>query len=410
MNKKKVLVLCIDRDDDLREKAKVNGPIIGREANLEAATKLALADPEEPDANAIFEAVKEFDELKKSERGVEVRIATLTGSRKLGYSADKEISRQLDRILSEFQAESCVFVSDGYDDEEVLPIVNSRVKVDSTKIVIMKQAKELEKTYFVLLEKLKEPYYARIILGIPALLILAFAGSEMLGFGWKPVVFVVGLYLLLKGFGFEEAILSKLFEFKFSVENISFVVYLAALPLVLISLWLGFQEYATATAQSVDSVKVAAYTIRSTLVLLPWAAVLAIAGMAVDSLREGRKFEIAKHGLYVVTVFLLWVLLKTASDWVVADAYFVDFVKTIMLSIVLAFLAIEATKRIRASIAAEMKLENKEALNEFGTYLGKIVGIDKKKSMLFIQTPLGQKLSYSLGQIASIEEKVVVKR
>ncbi|MBI5158777.1 DUF373 family protein [Candidatus Micrarchaeota archaeon] len=410
MNKRKVLVLCIDRDNDLREKAKVNGPIIGRDANLEAATKLALADPEEPDANAIFEAVKEFDELKKSERNAEVQVATLTGSRKLGYTADKEISRQLDKIMSEFQAESCVFVSDGYDDEEVLPIVNSRVKVDSTKIVIMKQAKELEKTYFVLLEKLKEPYYARIILGIPALVILAFAISEMLGFGWKPVVFVIGAYLLLKGFGFEEAILSKLLEFKFSVENISFVVYLAALPLVLISVWLGFQEYSTATAQAIDSVKIVAYTIRSTLILLPWAAVLAIAGMAVDSLREGRKFEIAKHGLYVVTVFLLWILLKTASDWVVADAYFIDFVKTIMFSIILAFVAIEATKRIRASIAAEMKLENKEALNEFGTYLGKIVGIDKKKSMLFVQTPLGQKLSYQLEQIASIDEKVVVKR
>ena len=42
--KKPILVLCVDRDNDLFEKAKVHGPIIGREENLNAATKLALID------------------------------------------------------------------------------------------------------------------------------------------------------------------------------------------------------------------------------------------------------------------------------------------------------------------------------------------------------------------------------
>ncbi len=409
--KKRLLVLSVDRDDDLREKAKVSGPVIGRQANLEAATKLALADPEEPDANAIFEGVKIYDELKKKgDVNTELEIVTITGSRKLGYAADKEVSKQLDRVLSEFRADSCVFISDGYDDEEILPIINSRVKVDSAKIITMKQAKELEKTYFVLLEKLKEPYYARIIIGIPALVILALAFSELLGFGWKPVAVVIGFYLFLKGFGYEETVLSRLLEFKFSVENISFVVYLAAVPLILVSLWLGLQEYANGSQTVVDSVKIIAYTIRSTLVLLPWAAVMVIAGRVIDLFREGRKFEIIKYGLYVVTVFILWILLKSASDWVVADAYFADFVKTIVLSILLAFVSIEATKRIRANVAAGMKLENKEALNELGTYIGKIVGVDKKKGVFFVQTTLGQKLSYPFEQIANVEEKVVVKR
>ena len=61
----KVLVICVDRDDDLGKKAKIKGPVIGREKNIEAGTALILADPGEADANTIFEAVKIFDELKK---------------------------------------------------------------------------------------------------------------------------------------------------------------------------------------------------------------------------------------------------------------------------------------------------------------------------------------------------------
>jgi len=43
---KPILVLCIDRDNDLYEKTKIHGASDrGGEENLKAATKLALADP-----------------------------------------------------------------------------------------------------------------------------------------------------------------------------------------------------------------------------------------------------------------------------------------------------------------------------------------------------------------------------
>ena len=60
----KVLVVCVDRDNDLGRKTTVQGPVIGRENNLKAASKLALADPSEADANCMFAAVRKFDELK----------------------------------------------------------------------------------------------------------------------------------------------------------------------------------------------------------------------------------------------------------------------------------------------------------------------------------------------------------
>ena len=61
----RILVLCVDRDDDLGMKAGIKTPILGRKDNVDAATSLALRDPEEADANAMFEAVRIYDNLKK---------------------------------------------------------------------------------------------------------------------------------------------------------------------------------------------------------------------------------------------------------------------------------------------------------------------------------------------------------
>jgi len=405
MIKRKVLVLCVDRDNDLFEKIRVSGPIVGREANLEAATKLVLADPQETDANTMFEAIRTYDEISKEEHA---QVVTLSGSQKLGYQADKEISRQLERVLSEFKADACIFVSDGAADEEVLPIVESRIKIDSKKTVVMKQAKELEKTYFVLLEKLREPYYAQIIFGIPAFILLALVVGDYLGVGWKLLALLLGLYLLVKGFGIDY-MLADILELKVSVEKISLIAYLAALPFFIISLWLGIQAYTNATAAGADAVKASALVIRNVLVLLPWAVMLVILGRMVDLVQEHKKYEVVRQGMYLITVILLWLLFSVASDWVLADAYFQEFVITIAASILMAYGALEVMKMLRIAIAGSMKLENKEALSEIGAYIGKIVGVDRRKGQLVIQTAFGQRVTLALDAVVNVGEKVVVR-
>ncbi|AKB44337.1 Conserved transmembrane protein [Methanosarcina vacuolata Z-761] len=58
------LVICIDRDNDLGEKAKLETPIVGREANVQAAVALGIADPEDSDTNTIFGGIRILDELR----------------------------------------------------------------------------------------------------------------------------------------------------------------------------------------------------------------------------------------------------------------------------------------------------------------------------------------------------------
>ena len=54
----KLLVICVDRDNDVGEKAGIVTPVVGRDACIEAAQRLALEDPEDADSNSIFSAIK----------------------------------------------------------------------------------------------------------------------------------------------------------------------------------------------------------------------------------------------------------------------------------------------------------------------------------------------------------------
>ena len=78
-SKTKILIICVDRDNDIGEKAGLETPIIGREALVSAATKLALADSEESDINAIFEAVRIYEQLTAREEDAEVEVALIAG-------------------------------------------------------------------------------------------------------------------------------------------------------------------------------------------------------------------------------------------------------------------------------------------------------------------------------------------
>ncbi|MFA5077060.1 MAG: DUF373 family protein [Candidatus Micrarchaeia archaeon] len=407
-----ILVLCIDRDNDLFEKAKIHGPVIGRDENIKAATKLALADPEDPDANAIFSAIKTYDEIKSEDKNVVV--ATLTGHKKLGYRADMEISKQMDKIIEETHAETCVFISDGASDEEMLPIVKSRMKINSSKVVVIKQAKELEKTYFVILEKLKDPYYAKIILGVPAMIIFLLSLASQFGYGWQPIGILVGTYLILKGFGIDERISGVMSEFKFSIDKTSWIAYTSSLVLLGLSAVAVYQAYVEASAMQLLGEKVIAYAVRAGLLITPWALLFILVGKSLDALAEKRKFLITRYGLYGSAIMLTTMLLKIGCDWIlnISPPYvnFADFLLTILVSLLAGYGVIQAVKMIREEALRGMKLEGKELIGEGGSYIGKVVGVNMKEGQLIVQTPFERKISVMLEDISSIGDKVVVRQ
>ncbi|WP_048145033.1 DUF373 family protein [Methanosphaerula palustris] len=199
------LILSVDRDDDIGYKAGVASPVVGREACLETATALALVDPEDSDVNAIFQTIKIYDDLKRE--GQQVAIAVISGDHFHMIEGDRLIARSLDQVIRATGVTDCIMVTDGAEDDYVIPIIQSRLPVSSIKRVVVSQMPNLEGTYYILKKLLDDPKISRPLLVPVGLAMLLYATAYLLGYPEVAVVIVVGVigvYLLLKGFGVDE--------------------------------------------------------------------------------------------------------------------------------------------------------------------------------------------------------------
>jgi putative membrane protein len=171
----KILVLCIDRDDDIGSKGGIETPIVGRDACINAGTRLALEDPEDADSNAIFAAVKTYEELVS--KGYTAEVAVVAGKFNRGVEADEKISLEVKSILEKYRAEGAVIVSDGEDDETILPVIQSRIPVISVQRVIIRHSRSVEYSYAVLGRYLRmlvyDSQYSKFFLGVPGVLLAA---------------------------------------------------------------------------------------------------------------------------------------------------------------------------------------------------------------------------------------------
>ncbi|MEM2737372.1 MAG: DUF373 family protein [Candidatus Bathyarchaeia archaeon] len=206
---RRILILCVDRDGDIGTKTEIKTPLIGKEENLNAAVALALKDPEEPDANAMFEAIRLYDRLIGENKPEEVfEIATISGLELGGVGADRKIVAELSDVLKVFPANEVILVTDGYSDEAVLPLIESRVPVSSVRRVIVKHSESIEETAALFTRYLKmimeNPRYSRIALGLPGILLLILGVLAIFGmvhYYLMAFVIVLGAYLFVKGFG-----------------------------------------------------------------------------------------------------------------------------------------------------------------------------------------------------------------
>ena len=203
------IVLCVDRDNDLGEKTGIQGPVIGRDKNIEAAKLLAIADPEDSDANAIFGAVSAYDKLKQA--GEDVEVVTITGDTHVGVISDRVIANQIDEVMKKLKPESAIFITDGAEDEYILPLIMSRLKIDSIKRVYVRQNPNIENTYYLIVRALKDvKLRSKIVLPF-ALLLIVIGGAFLLPIlfrlkreGWLGIDYLpsVGIYSILIFFGF----------------------------------------------------------------------------------------------------------------------------------------------------------------------------------------------------------------
>ena len=204
----RTLVITVDRDNDLGVKAGIRGSVVGRRQVLTAALRLGIADPEESDTNAILGALHQHDLIaENADPNDEVEIAILTGDERVGVKSDRNIAQQLEDVIAEFQPDRGILVTDGMEDESVLPILTSRLSIDHVEKIIVRQSKGIEGTYYYIAKAIEDPRWrARLLVPISIFMMILGLGMILPGggalIGAMPLL--LGVYLLFKGLGAED--------------------------------------------------------------------------------------------------------------------------------------------------------------------------------------------------------------
>ena len=376
---KKILVLVVDRDDDIGEKTGVKGPVIGEGANLEVATKLATADPEDSDANTIFAAIKVFRELR--DHGKDVEIASVTGHRALGFLADTNVSNQLKYVFEQYPADGVVLVTDGAEDDQVIPIILSYAPIISKRNVVVRQAVQLEKTYYVIKSAIRDKDIAPILFGVPGIAFLLWAVFGDLGI--KLMFGIIGIYFVAIATGLDTAVLEWI---RAIVRGISFrgpgaPFYLISLALLIMS---GYSAYRNVLALTGE---LAVYeAVRSAVGFASLSALMYLAGRVMDAHSNKKAFLIGRHLRYGAVVAVLWVIVDAVLRIFTEAASITDIYAAAITSVLFYVVVGQIAEIFEESIKRSARIKGVSVYDRHGTRIGKVKAVKPEEGIIIVRS------------------------
>ncbi len=236
------LVVCVDRTDDVGRKTGLSTPVAGWEAVQSLVIDMGLADPEDSSVNSLLESLRVARELRDGDD--DAVVAVVSGASDSMVSADRAVAQQLDDLIEEYDVDSAIVVIDSAEDERLVPVVESRLRVDSVDRVVVRQARDIESTYYLLKqfladEELRQTTLVPIgiaLIVFPALSI--FAGTAI---ALATITAVIGTFLLYKGLGVDEYLTRVARGARDSLYSgqVSVVTYVVAAGLTLVGVFAG---------------------------------------------------------------------------------------------------------------------------------------------------------------------------
>ncbi len=318
--KERLLVLAVDRDGDLESKTRVQSPVYGRDGVVGAATGLAIADPEEADANSIFAAVREYEKLREQE--VDVEVAVVCGVSESGLDADRKIRREVEKVLSRADFTGIVLVSDGADDEQVLPVLQSMKPIVSVVRIAVKHSRTVEETYMVLGRYLRmlvfDPRYSKWVIGVPGVIFLFAGVLVLLGRAYEAgiaILLIVGTAFFVRGFGIDRSVVAMLSQRPYGYLRMFSIV--AASLIFLVGLSSGFTYIDSKIPTIIENVTnnpslflvygpdIIGYYIEGSLSILWTALAVYLIGSLLAHLARGSN-RVWRDGVLIVLLGLLY--------------------------------------------------------------------------------------------------------
>jgi len=311
LKSKRVLVLNVDKDNDIGVATGIRTPLIGREKVVSAATLFAIRSPEDSDTNSIFAAINTYDSLVQE--GYACEIAVIAGTEEGGFKADIKVASELEYVLKTFQTDGVVFVSDGAADEQVIPAIQSKVPVISVKRVFVQQEKSVEETYVLFyryLKKLAEPQLSRVALGVPGVLVLALVAlylADLLNYALLAAGVIIGSALVIKGFNMDSSLKSA-----WSESPIRLITSVIGLIISSVAIYRGISLGLQATILPDELAKFASLALINTIdLLIIGFAIYLGGGLVVKYLEESPKIWHQIVGL-VSLVFIRQIVIEAA--------------------------------------------------------------------------------------------------
>ncbi|QSG05338.1 DUF373 family protein [Halapricum desulfuricans] len=279
------LVVCIDRGGAVTGDAEA--PVVGWEAVESLVTDFGVDDPEDSQVNCLLESLRVARDLEDS--GDDAVVAVLSG---VGdpVSIDRAVARQTDQLVEEYDPGSAVVVVDSAEDERLAPIIESRITVDAIDRVVVRQARDIESTYYLLKqllgdEELRETVFVPVGAALIVFPVLLLVGSVAVAFGAIAAVF--GTFLLYKGLGIDELLETAPAQIKQALYSgqVALVTYVVAAGLALIGVFAGLLGV---SSMSTDAPLLVG--MRFVYDAIPWvtgAALAASTGRLVDEFIRG---------------------------------------------------------------------------------------------------------------------------
>jgi len=273
------LVVCLYRGPSFPE---VEPPVVGRAAVERLVTTAGVDDPEDSRVNCLLEGLRLEREMDD-----ETVLAVLSGTGE-GVGADREIAAQVDQLVAEYDPDSAVVIVDSAEDERLVPIVESRVPVDAVDRVVIRQARDIESTYYLLKQFLADEELRKTILVPVGLALLAFpallAVFEDVTVAIGAIAAVVGLFLLYKGLNIasllvdaSEGVRDALYD-----GQVSLVTYVVAAGLALVGIFVGLLGVSSLDTRTSGELILVAQFVHDAVPWLTGAALIASAGRLLD--------------------------------------------------------------------------------------------------------------------------------
>ena len=213
-------------------------PVVGADAVEELVTEAGVEDPEDSRVNCLLEGLRVAREMDD-----ETVVAAVSAEESV--SGTRALAEQVEGLVAAHEPDSAVVVVDSAEDERLVPIVESRVRVDAVDRVVVRQAHDIESTYYLLKQFLADEQLRKTVLVPLGLALLAFPAllflADSLAVAVGTIAAAVGFFLLYKGLGIDDYIAALPGQIRAALYSgqVALVTYVVAGGLALVGVFVG---------------------------------------------------------------------------------------------------------------------------------------------------------------------------